>query len=54
MLPLVIVPARVKNMFEITMIVGAAVDGEAVDNMESCTALAVIAPDEEAECRLDR
>jgi hypothetical protein len=52
MLPLAIVPARVTNMFEITIIVGAAVDGEAVDDMESCTALAVIALDEKAEAEV--
>jgi hypothetical protein len=52
MLPLVIEPARVKNMFEITMIVGAAVDGEAVDDMESCTALAMNAPEKEAEAEV--
>jgi hypothetical protein len=32
--------------------VGAAVDGEAVDVVESCMALAVIAPDEEAEAEV--
>jgi hypothetical protein len=41
-LPLVTVPARVKTILEITMTVGAAVDGEVVDVLESCKALAVL------------
>lgn len=45
----VTIPARINTMLKITKTAGAAVDGEAMDVVESCTALAANAPDEEAE-----
>jgi len=50
--PLVAVPACVKTILEITTTVGAAVDREAVEVVESSTALTTLVPDEEAEAEV--
>jgi len=46
-LPPVTMPARANTMLEIMTTAGAAVDGEAMDAVESCTALAANALNEE-------